>query len=227
MSAKARAILDQLQSLANPAAVAGMARFGINPENTYGVSIPELRRIAKRIGRDHNLALELWESGIHEARLLACFIADPNQVKEAQMERWVADFDSWDVCDQCCSNLFDKTPFAYQKAVEWSGRPEEFTKRAAFALMAALAVHDKKAENNRFEPFLPILVREAMDERNYVKKAANWALRQIGKRNRRLNRLAIQTAREIAQLDSRSARWIAADALRELQSEKIQNKLRE
>jgi 3-methyladenine DNA glycosylase AlkD len=225
MSDRARDILDQLKALANPEAVAGMARYGINPENIYGISIPVLRSIAKQAGRDHGLADELWDSGIHEARLLACFIGDPKQVTEAQMERWAADFDSWDVCDQCCSNLFDKTPFAYQKAVEWSGREAEFTKRAAFALIAALAVHDKKAEDARFELFLPILLREATDERNYVKKAANWALRQIGKRNRRLNRLAIQTAEEIARIDSKSARWIAADALRELQSEKIQKKL--
>ena len=227
MSGKTQEILDQLEGLANPEAVAGMARYGINPENTYGISIPELRRIAKETGKDHALAGELWDSGIHEARILACFIADPKRVTEAQMERWAADFDSWDVCDQCCSSLFDKTPFAYRKAVEWSEREAEFTKRAGFTLMAALAVHDKKAGDARFEQFLPILARESTDDRNYVKKAVNWALRQIGKRNRRLNRLAIETAGQIAKIDSKSARWIAADALRELQGEKIQNKLRD
>ena len=227
MSGKTQEILDQLEGLANPEAVAGMARYGINPENTYGISIPELRRIAKETGKDHALAGELWDSGIHEARILACFIADPKRVTEAQMERWAADFDSWDVCDQCCSSLFDETPFAYRKAVEWSEREAEFTKRAGFTLMAALAVHDKKAGDARFEQFLPILARESTDDRNYVKKAVNWALRQIGKRNRRLNRLAIETAGQIAKIDSKPARWIAADALRELQGEKIQNKLRD
>jgi 3-methyladenine DNA glycosylase AlkD len=227
MSSRAQEILEQLKRLANPEAVAGMARFGINSENTYGISIPELRRIAKETGRDHALAEALWETGVHEARLLACFVDDPKQVTETQMERWVADFNSWDVCDQCCSSLFDKTPFAYQKAVEWSGRESEFTRRAGFTMMASLAVHEKKAEDARFEPFFPILVRESTDGRNFVKKAVNWALRQIGKRNRRLNRLAIETAEEIARIDSKSARWIAADALRELRGEKVQTKLRD
>jgi 3-methyladenine DNA glycosylase AlkD len=227
MSSRAQEILEQLKRLANPEAVAGMARFGINSENTLGISIPELRRIAKETGRDHALAEALWETGVHEARLLACFVDDPKQVTETQMERWVADFNSWDVCDQCCSSLFDKTPFAYQKAVEWSGREAEFTRRAGFTMMASLAVHEKKAEDARFEPFFPILVRESTDGRNFVKKAVNWALRQIGKRNRRLNRLAIETAEEIARIDSKSARWIAADALRELRGEKVQTKLRD
>jgi 3-methyladenine DNA glycosylase AlkD len=227
MSSRAQEILEQLKRLANPEAVAGMARFGINSENTYGISIPELRRIAKETGRDHALAEALWETGVHEARLLACFVDDPKQVTETQMERWVADFNSWDVCDQCCSSLFDKTPFAYQKAVEWSGRESEFTRRAGFTMMASLAVHEKKDEDARFEPFFPILVRESTDGRNFVKKSVNWALRQIGKRNRRLNRLAIETAEEIARIDSKSARWIAADALRELRGEKVQTKLRD
>ena len=218
-------ILDLLKSLANPENVAGMARFGINPENTYGISIPTLRKIAKQTGKDHQVAQELWASGIHEARILACFIDDPKQVGEAQMDRWAADFDSWDVCDQCCSNLFDRTPFAYQKADEWSQADEEFVKRAAYALMAALAVHDKKAPDSKFEAFFPIIIQGSMDERNYVKKAVNWALRQIGKRNERLNSLAIETAGQIAESDSKAARWIASDALRELTSAKVQDKL--
>ena len=212
----AKGILRRLKSLADPQAVEGMARFGINPKNTYGVSIPTLRKQAREIGRNHRLALQLWSSGIHEARLLASFVDDPALVSERQMERWVKDFDSWDVCDQCCSNLFDQTPFAYQKAVEWSGRREEFVKRAAFALMAALAVHDKQAGDEAFAKFLPLIVREATDERNFVKKAVNWALRGIGKRNRNLSRLAVQTARKIHRIDSKTARWIASDALREL-----------
>lgn len=217
-------ILTQLHSLANPANVAGMARYGINPDSTLGISIPTLRAMAREIGKDHQLAEELWASGIHEARILASIIDDAAQVTEEQMERWVADFDSWDVCDQVCSNLFDKTKFAYPKAVEWSGAEAEFIKRAGFTLMAALAVHDKRAGDERFEPFFLSIVRQATDERNYVKKAVSWALRNIGKRNRQLNTRAIAIAGEIAQIDSQVARWIANDALKELTDERIQSR---
>lgn len=217
-------IIARLQSLANPANVAGMARYGINPDSTLGVSIPTLRAMAREIGKDHQLAEELWASGIHEARILASIIDDSAQVTEEQMERWVADFDSWDVCDQVCSNLFDKTKFAYPKAVEWSGAEAEFIKRAGFTLMAALAVHDKRAGDERFEPFFLSIVRQATDERNYVKKAVSWALRNIGKRNRQLNTRAIAIAGEIAQIDSQVARWIANDALKELTDERIQSR---
>jgi 3-methyladenine DNA glycosylase AlkD len=219
-------ILNRLKSLSNPEAVAGMARFGINPENAYGVSIPNLRRMAKQIGRDHLLALRLWNSGIHEARILASMIDPPEMVTEEQMDNWVKDFDSWGVCDQCCSNLFDKTKFAHKKAIQWSKRREEFVKRAGFVLMATLAVHDKEAGDKEFLKFLPIIKREATDERNFVKKAVNWALRQIGKRNLSLNKMAIQTAKEIQKMDSRAARWIASDALRELTGGPVQKKLR-
>ena len=219
-------IIKKLKSLTNPENVAGMARFGINPENTLGVSMPALRNMAKEIGKDHKLAEKLWSSGIHEGRILACLIDDPQFVTEGQMERWVKDFDSWDVCDQCCGRLLDKTERSYQKALEWSSRREEFVKRAGFVMMASLAVHDKKAEDDLFEQFLPIIGRESTDERNFVKKAVNWALRQIGKRNKRLNTLAIKTSREIQKIDSKSARWIASDALRELQSEKVQERLK-
>jgi len=219
-------VLDELRSLANPANVLGMARYGINATNTLGVSIPRLRSMAKKIGTDHRLALELWASGIHEARVLAGFIDDPARVTEAQLERWVKDFDSWDVCDGVCSNLFDRTPFAHAKAVQWSARKEEFVKRAGFVLMAALAVHDKKSPDSRFREYLPLIEREAADERNFVKKAANWALRQIGKRSLALNRAAIAAAKRIRRSDSRAARWIAADALRELESEAVQKRLR-
>ncbi len=217
--------LEQLKSLANPEAVAGMARFGINPNNTYGVSIPALRKIARETGKDHALALALWQSGIHEARILAGMIDEPEKVTGEQMESWAADFDSWDVCDQVCSNLFDKTDFAYQKAHGWSGRKEEFIKRAGFVLMATLAVHDKSADDKMFLEFLPIIKREAIDNRNFVKKAVNWALRQIGKRNRDLNKATIETAKEILRIDSKAAKWVASDALRELTDEKIQKKL--
>lgn len=219
-------IIAEIQAQARPEAVEGMARFGINSHNTYGVSIPTLRAMAKRIGKhQHDLAQQLWLSGIHEARILACLIADPAQMTEAQMEQWVHDFDSWDVCDQCCNNLLDKTAWAYQKAIAWSAREEPFVKRAGFVLMATLSVHDKKANDTTFEQFLPIIQREATDERNFVKKAVNWALRQIGKRNVALNAKAIATAKQIHTIDAKSARWIASNALRELESEKVQAKL--
>ena len=212
--------------MANPANVAGMARYGINPENTLGISIPALRAIAKEIGKDHDLAQELWASGVHEARILAAFIDDPKQVTEAQMEQWVADFDSWDVCDQVCGNLFDRTAYAYPKALDWSSREEEFVKRAGFALMAWLPVHDKKARDEQFEIFFPAILRASTDGRNYVRKAVNWALRNIGKRNRALNQRAIATAQKIARIDSKTAHWIASDALKELTSLAIQSRLK-
>ncbi|MDD2694814.1 MAG: DNA alkylation repair protein [Anaerolineales bacterium] len=225
MTASASQILAQLRSLADPAAVEGMARYGINPSNTLGIAIPVLRKIARQAGRDHNLALELWASGVHEARLLACFIDDPRQVSAEQMESWAQDFDSWDIVDQCCNNLFYRTPFAYPKAEAWCCREEEFTKRAGFAMLASLAVHDKHAPDRRFEPFLRVIVAEASDERNYVKKAVNWALRQIGKRNPALNALAIQCAEEMLTFPSRAARWNARDAQRELTSSKVRARL--
>ena len=219
-------ILTKLKSLSHPDAVAGMARFGINPTDTYGVSIPVLRKMAKQIGKNHLLAQQLWtSSSIHEARILAGMIDVPEKVTETQLERWVKDFDSWDVCDQCCSNLFDKTKFAHKKAIEWSKRREEFVKRAGFVLMATLAVHDKEASDKEFLKFLPIIKREATDERNFVKKAVNWALRQIGKRNLSLNKMAIKAAKEIQKIDSKSAWWIASDAIRELTSGAVQKKL--
>lgn len=218
-------ILSKLKSLSNPKAVEGMARYGINPEMTLGVSIPNLRRMAKEIGRDHTLALKLWDTKIHEARILSCMIDDPELVDEAQIERWVADFDSWDVCDQCILNLFEDTQFAWKKAVEWSKSEEEFVKRAGFVMMARLAVSDKKAKDEEFIKFLPIIKKGASDKRNFVKKAVNWALRQIGKRNKNLNKMAIQTAKEIQALDSKSAKWVASDALRELESDAVQKRL--
>jgi 3-methyladenine DNA glycosylase AlkD len=222
----AEEILQYLRSLANPDNVAGMARFGINPSSTLGVSMPALRGLGRKIGRDHVLAQELWDSGVHEARILAALVDHPRLVSEAQMETWVLDFDSWDVCDQVCSNLFDRTPFAWDKAHAWSSRPEEFVRRAGFVLMAALATHDKKASDVQFAALLPSMLAAADDERNFVRKAVNWALRGVGKRNRNLNRLAIEAAREIQALGGKTARWIAADALRELTSEKIQAKLK-
>jgi len=218
-------LIKRLGSLSDPKTVEGMARFGINPENTYGVSIPNLRKMAREIAVDHALAQQLWASKIHEARILASMIDDPKMVTEEQMEGWVKDFDSWDICDQCCMNLFASTEFAYQKAVEWSSDDKEFIKRAGFVLMARLAVSDKKAGDEKFEQFLPIITREATDKRNFVKKAVNWALRQIGKRDLALNRQAVATAREIHKIDSTSAKWIASDAIRELAGEAVQERL--
>lgn len=211
-------ILKKLKSLSDPKAVEGMARFGINPKNTYGVSMPALRKLAKEIGKDHKLAQQLWSSRIHEARILAGLIDRIEDVTEDQMEKWVKDFDSWDVCDQVCMNLFDKTKFAYKKAVEWSSRKEEFVKRAGFALMASLAVHDKKAKDEEFLRLIPLIKKESTDERNFVKNSVNWALRQTGKRNKNLNKEAIKIALEIQKIDSKTAKWIASDTIKELRS---------
>lgn len=219
-------VRKRLEKLSDPKAVEGMARYGIKSARAYGISAPVLRYIAREIGKDHTLAQQLWSTGVLEARMLAAFIDEPEKVTENQMERWVKDFDNWAICDACCSNLFDQTSFAWTKTVEWSLRKEEFVKRAAFALMAALAVHDKKAEDKQFLKFLPPIKRESTDERNFVKKAINWALRQIGKRGLSLNKRAIQTATEIQKIDSRSAKWIAADALRELRSAAVQGRLK-
>jgi 3-methyladenine DNA glycosylase AlkD len=218
--------LQKLKALSNPKAVEGMKRFGINPNNTYGVSIPNLRKMAKHVGTNHTLAQQLWKSRIHEARIIASMIDDPKMVTEEQLENWVKDIGSWDVCDQCCGNLFCKTSFAYQKAVEWSKRNEEFIKRAGFVLMAELAVHDKKAKDTEFLKFLPIIKRESTDNRNFVKKAVNWALRQIGKRNATLNKAAIQTAQQIQTMNSKTAKWIASDTLKELTSANTQKRLK-
>jgi 3-methyladenine DNA glycosylase AlkD len=219
-------IVANLRALSDPAAVAGMARFGISPENTLGVSIPKLRKLAKASGKNHHLAQELWATGIHEARILASMVDVPGAVTEEQVEAWAGDLDSWDVCDQCCNNLFRKTGFAHRKAIEWARREEEFVKRAGFVLMACLAVHDKEADDDRFQPFFSLIQREAGDPRNFVKKAVNWSLRQIGKRNARLNREAIALARAIQDQGPGPAQWVAADALRELTGAAVQNRLR-
>ena len=218
-------VMGELRAMARPENLAGMARYGIKTDRALGLSIEVLRPIARELRDDHTLALALWGTGVHEARLLAGFIDDPRQVDEAQMEAWAAEFDSWDVCDQVCSSLFDRTALAWTKAIEWCGRPEEFVKRAGFVLMAALAVHDKAAPDDDYLAFLPLIAREAGDERNFVKKAVNWALRQIGKRSAALNAAAVAAAAEIELQGSRSARWIARDALRELTSEKVRQRL--
>jgi 3-methyladenine DNA glycosylase AlkD len=218
-------VLAQLHAKANPANVAGMTRFGIVGAQRLAVAMPDLRRIAKAAGRDHQLALALWQSAIPEARIVAALVDHPGELTEQQMEAWVGEFNAWDVCDQVCMNLFDKTPLAWKKVRDWAERDEEFVKRAAFALIACLTWHAKAADDERFILLLPLLRRGVTDQRNFVKKAVNWALRSIRKRNARLNQAAIQAAREIQQLDSKAAPWIAADALRELTSDAVQKRL--
>jgi 3-methyladenine DNA glycosylase AlkD len=219
-------VLDRLQSKAKPEQLEGMAKYGMTVEKRLGVSVPDMRKLAKEVGRDHKLALDLWRTGIAEARILAGMVGDPAKLTDEQMEEWVKDINSWDVCDQVCMNLFEKNQLAWQKIIDWSEREEEFVKRTAFSLMACLAWHDKKASDEKFIELLNVITRAATDERNFVKKAVNWALRNIGKRNLNLNRAAINTAREIQRLDSKAARWIAGDAIRELESDAIQGKLR-
>ncbi len=219
-------VLARLRSLAEPRNREGMIRFAVANENALGVSTPVLKKLAREIGRDQALAEALWKTGVFEARALASLIGEPAKVSEDLMERWAKDFDSWAICDGCCRALFGKAPFAHGKALAWSRRDEEFVKRAGFSLMAVLAVHDKAAGDAKFLKFLPAIKRQSRDERNFVKKAVNWALRQIGKRNLRLNQSAIAVAEEICTIDSRGARWIAADALRELRSEAVTRRLR-
>jgi 3-methyladenine DNA glycosylase AlkD len=219
-------VLDKLRSKARPDQLAGMARYGISIERRLGVSVPDMRKLAKEIGKDHKLALELWKTGIAEARMVAAMVDDPAKLTEEQMEDWVKDFNSWDVCDGVCLNLFEKNQLAWKKIIDWSEREEEFVKRAAFSLIACLAWHDKKASDRKFIELLPVIVRGATDERNFVKKAVNWALRNIGKRNLNLNKAAINTAKEIQRIDSKAARWVASDTLRELNSEAVQARLR-
>ncbi len=218
-------IIKKIKSLKSQKNIDGMARFGINPRNNYGVSISVLRPMGKEIGKNHELAMELWDTDIHDARLLATVIGEPEKLTETQMEKMVKDFDSWDICDGVCSGLFRHHPLAYEKAIEWSTREPEFEKRTAFSLMATLVVIDKKASDSKFEQFLPIIKREAIDERNYVKKAVNWALRGIGKRNLALNKKALKVAKQLQKSKSKSARWVGNDAVRELESEKVQERL--
>jgi len=217
-------VLRRLKVEARPEQLEGMARYGIVVENRLGVSIPGLRKLAKEIGKNHDLALDLWKTGVSDAMILASLVAEPNKLTGEQMEEWVKDFNSWDVCDQVCNNLFNGHPLVWNKVCDWSKREEVFVKRAAFALLSSLAVHDKAADE-KFIDFLLVIKREAVDNRNFVKKAVNWALRNIGKRNLNLNRAAIKVAREIQQIDSKACRWIGSNALRELESDAVQKRL--
>jgi 3-methyladenine DNA glycosylase AlkD len=222
---QANDVLARLEALESPKDRKGMARFGIRPRHALGIGVDKLRAIAKEIGRDHELALELWASGIHEARILATIIDDPKMVSRAQMESWVQDFDSWDLCDQACMNLFWRTEGGAEMAFDWAEREEEFVKRASFALMARFATKSAKTSDEFLESFLPVIEKASDDNRSFVRKAVSWALRGIGKRNAHLNELAIACAERIRDRDSKSARWIANDALRELTSDKVRARL--
>jgi len=209
-------IIQELKALSSPLYLEGMKRFGIDSSKAIGVSIPRIRKLAKSVKKDHSLALKLWDTNLHEARIMASLIDDPKQVTPQQMDAWVKDFHSWDLCDQVCGNLFHRTPFAMEKVLLYSTSEEEFVKRAGFVLMAEFAVHDKKAGNEVFINLLPVIEREAWDNRNFVKKAVNWALRQIGKRNMELRYAAIASANSILLQGTKAAKWIATDALKEL-----------
>ncbi len=219
-------IIGRLASLADTKSVEGMRRVGIRPDAALGVRIPRLRGLAHEIGKDHRLALLLWEEKLRETMILASMIALAGETSQEMMERWVADFYDWEVTDQTCMNLFEKTPFAVPKARQWSGRPEQFVRRAGFVLMARLAVSDKSAPDDLFLSFFPAIAGAIRDDRGGVKKAVNWAIRQIGKRNRFLNGEAIRLSEEIARVDCASARWIAADAIRELKSDGVRRRLK-
>jgi 3-methyladenine DNA glycosylase AlkD len=236
--ARATALVEELRGLGSERNREGMARYAIHTEHAFGVSVPVLRAIAKRIGADHDLAIDLWKTGNHEARLLACFVDDADAVSEDQLEAWSRDFDSWDICDQATTSLFDRSRYAWPKAVEWATRDDLWVKRGGFALMAGLAVHDRSAADAKFQALLPIIEGGAWDERNFVKKAVNWALRNVGKRNVRLNGDAIASAERIRAAANeraggerggapavRSARWVASDALRELTSDAVSVRL--
>jgi 3-methyladenine DNA glycosylase AlkD len=196
----------------------GMARYAIPSDNAFGVAVGDIRALGKQLGRNHELALALWETGVYEARMLTAFVAEPARITSAEMDRWCRDFDSWGICDALCFHLFDRTPHAWAKIEKWAGRKEEFVKRAAFALLASLALHDKRAPDAPFLESLPLIERAASDERNFVKKGVSWALRGIGRRNPALNAAAVNLARRLAASPEAAARWVGKDALRDLTS---------
>jgi 3-methyladenine DNA glycosylase AlkD len=222
MTTTSSEILKRLRAAGSAANVAGMARYGIRPAKAYGVATPVIRSIARELGRNTKLASALWSSNVLEARVLATMIADPAEIPEEEVERWVRGFDCWSVCDSACIGLLWKTPFAWRKVREWSRREPEYERRAAFALLAGLAVHDKKATDKQFRAALRLISKAAGDDRNFVKKAVNWALRQIGKRNAELREAALEIAEALIATESRSARWIGRDAVRELRGKAVQ-----
>lgn len=214
----ANQLINKLISKSRKDRLKGMSRYGIKIDNRLGVSIPEIRKIAKEFGKNHEVALELWKTGYADAKITAALIDEPEKVTESQMDDWVVEIDSWDVCDQTCMNLFDKTPYAWKKIIEWSKGDEEFVKRTAFSLLACLAWHDKNAEDSRFIEYFPLITKNAMDNRNYVKKAVSWSIRHIGKRNLNLHSAALEIANELKNIDSRTAKWIGSDVIKDLNS---------
>ena len=218
-------ILTKLKAKARPDQLTGMARYGLNTENRLGIQMPELRKLAKETGKNHALALELWQTGIAEARILASMVAEPERLTEAQMDKMAADVDSWDVGDQTCMNLFEKTPLEWEKIQEWSQRDEEFVKRTAYGLIACLVWHSRTATDQQFTATFPAIAQGAQDTRKSVQKAVSWALRNTGKRNRNLNQQAIQLARQIQQTETKPAKWVASDVIRELTSPSVQKRL--
>ena len=219
-------IMDFFEENKNENNISGMSKFGISTDKIYGIKMDSLRKLSKEIGNDHELALQLWEHGYHESRILATLIDEADRVDEDQLDEWVNDFDTWDICDQACINLFSNIPLAISKIPIWATSKKEFVKRTAFSLIAVIAVHDKKSDNSYFENFFPLIKKASDDNRNFVKKAVNWALRSIGKKNKYLNEKAIELAKEILELDYKSAQWIAKNAIKELESEEVQNKLK-
>ena len=219
-------ILKKLKSLSRLDQLEGMARYGIVTNNRLGVSIPDIRKISKDFGKNHETALNLWKTGYQDAKITAALIDEPDKVTESQMNEWVKEIDSWDVCDQICMNLFDKTPYAWGKIIEWSKRDEEFVKRTAFSLLACLAWHDKNADDNKFIRYFPLIKKNSSDERNYVKKAVSWSLRHIGKRNINLHKAALTLAYEIKQIDTKTAKWIGSDVIRDLNSDPTLRRLK-
>jgi 3-methyladenine DNA glycosylase AlkD len=218
-------ILARLESLKNPKNIEGMKRFGITPKQCFGVSMPVLRELGKEMGKNHDLAQELWAIDTRETRILASLVDEKDKVTEAQMDLWVKEFSYWEIVDQVIINLFEHTPFAFKKALEWSLRGAEFERRAGFVLIARIAGRNKTIKRSELEPFIPLIIKGSTDDRAGVKKAVNWALRELGKRDLESHKLAIDVAQRIAKLDSTAARWVASDALRELRSDKVRTRL--
>lgn len=218
-------VLSILKKNGKPSVVEQMKHFGIESPKAFGNSTPFLRSLKKEIGINHKLAVELWNTGFFEARVVAAFIADPHLVTKKLMESWVNDFDSWAICDACCGELFCYTPYAISKSHEWSERKKEYVKRAGFVLMTELAVHNKILDDETFVDFFPIIIRESTDERNFVRKAVNWSLRQIGKRNVRLHKKAMLVAKRLSTQNDSTARWIGKDAVKDLQSDSVKRRL--
>jgi 3-methyladenine DNA glycosylase AlkD len=217
-------VVASLKRLASKRYRDGMSRYGLPSDNAFGVPVGAIQKLAKRLGRNHDLALALWKTGWYEARMLAAFIDEPERVTPAQMDRWCRDFDNWGICDTVCFHLFDRTPHAFRKVTQWAGRRDEFVKRAAFALLACLALHDKRTGDEPFARCLPLVERAATDERNFVKKGVSWALRGIGRRSLDLNVAAVEVARRLGASSNAAARWVGKDALRELTSPAVTRK---